>query len=901
MRGFPKHFFLDDLSVEGEPTIQIVHPQDTLSGHTKVASEALDFIKNVDAIPGKTIILVLAMTAGEFYGPNRNGDGWPEEPLIIGSTRIGPDEVLPVRYKTFETDANVFKHHVNKDIAKRAGEVLKAFYNWDMHRVELLLALDDSKAADAVERIARGEYPAVSMGCRVKYDVCFQALTPVTTAQGLVPIEQISVGTLVRTHTGELHPVKETFEHLYTGEMYFVRSQGTPETYGVTAEHTYQVIRQEYVRACWGSASGKKRRCSPDEQGVCRTCGVVLPDPEWIPAKDIELGDYLVCPVSPVQDQAMAPAKAYVLGAYLGDGFVYGWKRGRKRTGEYKQRGLRFEMGYDHPEVLDRLETAIQSVHQKNFYSANLEKGDGRKDTALFQVYNPELAREAVHFCGKGSRTKFVHDEVLSWNHSARLAFVGGYLDADGSVDTKKGSARFGTTSESIAFGIRSVLTSLGMPSSAHKETPISGYTGEAVEFWVVCLGAAYVRQLTDVSAKARLAPKRRTKDVNITMRNMLCTQVTEIEIESVTDTPVYNIAVEKDESYIAGWNAVHNCSICGNKAPTRREYCKHARDLNGYMPDGRRKFVWNPLAKFFDISLVRRPADRLGFMMKKVAGYLETLSAAELGEYVENASQKIANLSKLSVIDKILRGEIGAVKDQHGLFRFKNAIADPAAAASTPIDDGVLRQLAQYRPAEMFSSLASMGVVPSLPEFLKLFVWKLDPSASVPAEALHNAVSSLPAIFQLLANSPELINEISSTKFAEVSSEDVRPFLRDKFAHLRNTRSFSEPYLSRRLVPSVFGEGESHTKTAFRGESRDKHQLRPLLGAGSLMYGTYMLSNTEKTGALDESRAMLALALNYAGQRKVASSPLQHTDIEILASCPFEQVAVKLGEVIYP
>lgn len=513
MRDFPKHFFLEEVSPEGEPTLQIINPRDTLSGHVKMASDALEYVRHVDPITGKTIILVLAMTAGEYYGPNRNGDGWPEEPLVVGSTTIGPDEVLPQCYKTFETDANVFKHHVNKDPAKSIGEVLRAFYNWAMHRVELLLALDNDRAADIVERINRGEFPAVSMGCRVKYDVC----------------------------------------------------------------------------------------------------------------------------------------------------------------------------------------------------------------------------------------------------------------------------------------------------------------------------------------------------------------------------------------------------SICGNKAPTRRQYCNHAQDLNGYMPDGRRKFVWNPKAKFFDISMVRRPADRLGFMMKKVAGHLATLSSAELGEYIEKTSQKLANLSKLSVIDKILRGDIAAAKDENGLLRFKEAIAGPAAAAASPLDDETLRQLAQYRPAEMFSSLGAMGVIPSLPEFLKLFIWKLDPSAAVPAQALQNAVASLPAVFNLLGNSPELIDEISSTKFAEVSGDEIRPFLLDKFAYLMDTRSFSEPYLSRRLVPTVFGGANAMAKTAFHGEVRDKHQLRPLLGAGSLMYGTYMLSNAEKTGALDESRAMLSLALNYAGQQKIASVALSDPEIEILASCPFEQVAARLGEVIYP
>jgi hypothetical protein len=880
MHEFPKHFFLDDLSVEGEPTIQIVRPQDTSIGHTKVASEALDFIKNVNAIPDKTIILVLAMTAGEFYGPNRNGDGWPEEPMVIGPTTIGPDEVLPVRYKTFETDANVFKHHVNKDIAKRAGEVMKAFYNWDMHRVELLLALDDRKAADTVERIARGEYPAVSMGC-------FKAGALVTMADGTrKPIENICVGDMVLTHLGNTKRVTETHKRPYHGPIHSIKTPVYPVTES-TEKHPFWTASRDAVR--------KK-----NSKGTFRWDPDATPDPDWIHAGCLEQDHILFEPI--ITDTATPDfvdrSFARLFGYYLAEGVVL-------RNKDREVVAIQLHVNKEDA-VLDEIEDLCTAFGTRN--APNISPRPHSDAALVIDIWDPQLAKWCYEHGGGHSRHKRMSYAAMRWDTEMQREILGAYANGDGH-GLPTGALSLSTASTSLAWQLVALCHRLGIPPSINNLTHKAGtgFSNKNTYEWVVYIGKQWAQDLRDVCAKiipAEILAKRNDRfifDGKIAMPIRTIVSTTE-------KTDVYNFEVEDDESYVIDGKAVHNCrvkydvcSICGNKAPTRREYCKHARDLNGFMADGRRKFVWNPFAKFFDISLVRRPADRLGFMMKKVAGFLETLSSAELGEYVERASQKIANLSKLSVIDKILRGEIGAAKDEHGLFQFKNAIAGPAAAASTPIDDGILRQLAQYRPAEMFSSLASMGVVPSLPEFLKLFVWKLDPSASVPAEALQNAVSSLPAIFQLLANSPELIDEISSTKFAEVSSEDVRPFLRDKFAHLQNTRSFSEPYLSRRLVPNVFGESESHTKTAFRGESRDKHQLRPLLGAGSLMYGTYMLSNAEKTGALNESRAMLSLALNYAGQQKVASTPLRDLDIEILASCPFEQVAVKLGEVIYP
>ena len=136
-----------------EPTVQL------LDFNSKVASEASDWSINIQPTPGKTYILVLAMGASEFYGPNRNGDAFRESELIK-------------THKTFETNAHVYKSHVNKDPAKSYGKVVKSFYNKDMHRVELILEIDNAKAPDIVDKVNSGRSVAVSMGCKIKYDVC---------------------------------------------------------------------------------------------------------------------------------------------------------------------------------------------------------------------------------------------------------------------------------------------------------------------------------------------------------------------------------------------------------------------------------------------------------------------------------------------------------------------------------------------------------------------------------------------------------------------------------------------------------------------------------------------------------------------------------------------------------
>jgi hypothetical protein len=141
-----------------EPTVSIID-FNRAGSMRKVASEASDWSHSVKPKPGSTYILVLAMGASEFYGPNRNGDAFRESEL-------------KKTYKTFESNAHVFRSHVNKDPAKSMGSVVKSFYNDEMHRVELILELEDSKCPDIVDKIRNNETVAVSMGCRIEYDVC---------------------------------------------------------------------------------------------------------------------------------------------------------------------------------------------------------------------------------------------------------------------------------------------------------------------------------------------------------------------------------------------------------------------------------------------------------------------------------------------------------------------------------------------------------------------------------------------------------------------------------------------------------------------------------------------------------------------------------------------------------
>ncbi len=181
--GIEKHILLDatDPLTGGPRTLHIDRRDTGLRKYASCHPDGLAMIRSLTPDPGRSIVLVIAMSASEFYGPNRNGDGFSEEPVTIRLAEgpragcleelIAPGEELPLHINSFLKGHN-FLHHQNTDPAKAVGKVLAAFYNYEMHRPELVIDVDNSKALAFGQRIADGERPPVSMGTHVPYDVC---------------------------------------------------------------------------------------------------------------------------------------------------------------------------------------------------------------------------------------------------------------------------------------------------------------------------------------------------------------------------------------------------------------------------------------------------------------------------------------------------------------------------------------------------------------------------------------------------------------------------------------------------------------------------------------------------------------------------------------------------------
>ncbi|MHA2333749.1 MAG: hypothetical protein ACXAEU_17115 [Candidatus Hodarchaeales archaeon] len=143
------------------------------------------FMKQKKKEDGVLYALLSALGAGEYWSCNSNGDYFGLDRLVhtpVGWHDMPYDQqkLTGVRwewgYPTFY-NAHSFAHHQNKDPLRSFGTV--DYVNWDPHmkRVLLVVGFSRSKAVQfggqgALDRLENGEFPSVSMGCRVVGDFC---------------------------------------------------------------------------------------------------------------------------------------------------------------------------------------------------------------------------------------------------------------------------------------------------------------------------------------------------------------------------------------------------------------------------------------------------------------------------------------------------------------------------------------------------------------------------------------------------------------------------------------------------------------------------------------------------------------------------------------------------------
>lgn len=344
---------------------------------------------------------------------------------------------------------------------------------------------------------------------------CFTAGHLVTTEHGQVPIEDITVGTVVLTHTGGWKPVVRVQQRM--AQTVVVKGQGHT---GIecTANHSF-----------WSRGSGRVWN------NEIRDYRRLYSTPGWLAAEHLaETESVWATPVEIDPLEEVDPplifghdaAAWWLVGRWLGDGSVM-----------VSRNEVTISCGHHEAiELRERLAETDRNWRENTIRTAT-----------NFTVSDGKAAEWLASMCGSGAGSKVVPSPALTMPRSLRRALLDGYLSADGGLTQRR--IRCSTVSRALGVSVRLLAESLGhrvaMAHDRRTTYSIEGRTGTARLQWVL-------------HWEPTLAAGRQPEAFE--EHGHAWSRVRSVRPGRV-DVPVFNIEVADDHSYVLDGIVVKNCT----------------------------------------------------------------------------------------------------------------------------------------------------------------------------------------------------------------------------------------------------------------------------------------------------------------------------------------------------
>ena len=539
--------------------------------------------------PGMLYVVVRAVSVGT----NGNGDHFTEEELAKS-------------YKTFVGKGN-FVNHASNDVEKLRGRVVDA--KWvdaapaDKY-VKCLLEVDAEGFPELARMIRSGVVDSVSMGAVYNTGLPSYVTMADSTLKSYFEVE---VGDALYTHDGTMGKVVAKGKEWHDNQPGYTIRAINAAPFTVSEDHPLLVLRR-----------GDKY--AGQEQ--------------FLEAKDIRAGDYLLSPVySHIEPNAdINFDAARILGWYLAEGSLC------------DKTGVRFDLSGDETWVVDLLkENALR-----------LDK------TATINVYNRKHAHAVavtvyssvirhlveLHVHGTKASSKFLSEAIMAMEPEKQAVLIGSYIDGDGCMakSYRKGkqlgyqSLHITTSSARLAQQIPTICERLEVLPSVqvvHRQPGKNSVVKSNFTEHTIHIGASHVNKLRHVSRKASsLEQVKNPVYRSFFYKGYVATPVAEIAKQNYTGW-AYNIQVSSSEvdsfgsnhTYLMNGLVNHNChvaysecSICGNKAAKTTDYCDHVKFHKGGVYNGRQVFEKNCNVNFIELSWVTTGADPQAKVLEIIA-----------------------------------------------------------------------------------------------------------------------------------------------------------------------------------------------------------------------------------------------------------------------------------------
>jgi hypothetical protein len=837
----------DDFKTDVEPVAIIT---DWKQLHKRAGSERF---KNVKVGKDQVPVHLLALSACESTGHNRNGDYWLEDDL---------DRC----HHTFVKSGRVHENHKNKITDPVYGKIHASDYHKKMKRVELMIGLDEKnpKNEEALHKIATGKQQAFSMAC-------FPGNTPVLLSNNTERmIKDIAVGDTVITRQGNLGTVSHTMSRAYDDEGILLKCYGLPDEAISTNDHPIWV-RPKYQKNCKCPACGKSfsqlrshlhQIKDIAHQEAYRNFSKAAEG--YRLAKDLRVGDFVSTPFSNyVLTTTIDLNYAIVLGYYLAEGNAYTPKKYSKYYWN-----IDWTFNIKEVEYCNELKKALLALGIEERQISEYERPENTK--RVIRCRNIDLLNKLVRDGGKYARSKKLSQEVMEWPLTTQKIVLEKYLEGDGSWHKNHHIVIGSSISKILIWQLcqlawrNNIIAVFGKCKSKKCTSYTIKFNSDQIKYlslYKIPKEYGYSERLMTRNLTGLKYQGKDKISLPYSIKKQRCYiegscvyhQIYKIEKIHLQEK-VYDLTIPGDHSFVANFIGVSNCqvpydvcSICGHKAPDAKKRCKHIpSQLGEITKEGKMVGMLNPDPEFFEISKVRRPADRVAYSLNNLEKnasdsnniqdrYTNNLKqAAEiylppsltLSKFASNKRSIVNKLAKLEKhIDMIASGKVENSRDKF----IKNEL--PKINYSSEISDKTISELRKFDHHQLLKALADKGIIFTPEEFFKyIFDNKMND------DHLEGMKTHLPSIHEKLKDNDE---ELHNEDFEPSSSSRVPSEIMELVKSLTGDHSlFDEPVKNRimRITIVTRPKVELKKESSVKSKSLFEEQL-------AVKYANYQLS----------------------------------------------------------
>lgn len=402
------------------------------------------------------------------------------------------------------------------------------------------------------------------------------------------PITQIRTGEKVLTHKGRFRKVNQVFERSYQGNILEI-ALSKLKSFKITPQHKILSLKRKDVKCYQNHTRNNIAVCKPQSRNSCKKrCTKYMNfswEPKFIPAEELEKGDFVATPLSLDREMSNSPSIDYslvkteprtfrpfkiidkfvfksdllrLLGYYLAEGYIL-YNRARRNKEIKYPCGVSFVFNINEQDYIDD----IKNIISENFSNLNIKTYNiPERKTAVISIYSKVLAEYFQYLCSSKADKKKLNVKLLNLKPILQKEILKGFFRGDGYLKVRgknvsgsnKTPNRYvaSTVSKDLAHQLYWLFLRNQIRVTFRKS--LSRTKGGKYVYFISIHGSE-INKLDALSVEIT-----RDSSKSFIYSNWIFEPIREIK-KSKFNGKVYNLNVEEDNSYIANLMSVKNCA----------------------------------------------------------------------------------------------------------------------------------------------------------------------------------------------------------------------------------------------------------------------------------------------------------------------------------------------------